>query len=247
MSFRKEFDKWKKDNNQHGARAYSRFVMLRFTSELASLNSHYVFKGGNLLWLYINTPRSTVDIDFASKLKPSREQIETDLSIVSIDGIEFSLKSFESKDDAEGVGAKIVITYKDNQGSDGSFPIDIVFDINTDIRKIEILKKSIEAASMENIICDKLSACHDFGGGNTRMKDFDDLFRIVTSHKNKYDRLKLESLLEIREIESHIPKSYLSEKMQEDWTNYLNKQYGKKSDIPWNITEVVEIINSNLK
>jgi hypothetical protein len=37
------------------------------------------------------------------------------------------------------------------------------------------------SASVENIIADKVAACIRFGAGNTRMKDFDDLWRLSQS------------------------------------------------------------------
>lgn len=55
-----EFDKWKKENNQHGRQAFSRFIMLTFLEGLQTVSDDFVFKGGNLLWHYIDTPRETV-------------------------------------------------------------------------------------------------------------------------------------------------------------------------------------------
>jgi hypothetical protein len=48
---------------------------------------------------------------------------------------------------------------------------------------------------MENIIADKLSARQQFGSGNTRMKDFDDLWRIIQSDV-KINRKKLTNLIQ---------------------------------------------------
>jgi hypothetical protein len=41
-------------------------VILRFTENLNQVSDEIVFKGGNLLWVYIGTPRATVDLDLAT-------------------------------------------------------------------------------------------------------------------------------------------------------------------------------------
>ena len=60
--------RWAKENNLHGPKAFLRFVMMTFVENLNAISSDFVFKGGNLLWLYIKTPRTTVDIDFVTRL-----------------------------------------------------------------------------------------------------------------------------------------------------------------------------------
>jgi len=72
----------------------------------------------------------------------------------------------------------VTVGYETPQGAKNRFEVDIVYALGTDAQEIsspvhaEIMLRS---ATIENIISDKLSACHRFKSGNTRMKDFDDL------------------------------------------------------------------------
>ena len=58
---------WILENKLHGPHAFLRFVLLAFVQHLNEVTDEFIFKGGNLLWLYIKTPRSTVDLDFVTK------------------------------------------------------------------------------------------------------------------------------------------------------------------------------------
>ena len=48
---------WTSKHNLHGPHAFRRFVMLVFVDRLNKHCSEFILKGGNLLWVYINTPR----------------------------------------------------------------------------------------------------------------------------------------------------------------------------------------------
>ncbi|NDG27665.1 MAG: hypothetical protein EB120_10900, partial [Proteobacteria bacterium] len=48
---------WLSQNQLHGPHAFLRFIMLAFVQRLNEVTNEFVFKGGNLLWLYIRTPR----------------------------------------------------------------------------------------------------------------------------------------------------------------------------------------------
>ena len=65
-SFLKRARKWAKENELVGAQAFLRYVIFNFVEAVNSVSTDFVFKGGNLLWLYIKTPRSTVDLDFST-------------------------------------------------------------------------------------------------------------------------------------------------------------------------------------
>jgi hypothetical protein len=54
---------WMTKNQSHGSNAFLRFVMLVFVERLSQVSEDFIFKGGNLLWIYIKTPRPTVDVD----------------------------------------------------------------------------------------------------------------------------------------------------------------------------------------
>ena len=56
---------WSKKQGLYGPGAFLRFIMMNFVERLNQVSEDLVFKGGNLLWIYIKTPRSTVDLDFS--------------------------------------------------------------------------------------------------------------------------------------------------------------------------------------
>jgi hypothetical protein len=65
------------ETGEHGPRAMTRFVIIQFIEGLQSVApDRYIFKGGNLLWHYIKTTRSTVDVDFATDV-----EVEIDTSL----------------------------------------------------------------------------------------------------------------------------------------------------------------------
>ena len=57
---------WAKTQGLHGPGAFLRFVMMTFVERLNQVSEEFVFKGGNLLCIYIKTPRSTVDLYFST-------------------------------------------------------------------------------------------------------------------------------------------------------------------------------------
>lgn len=57
---------WATNRRVFGTQAFLKYVILRFTENLNQVSDEIVFKGGNLLWVYIGTPRATVDLDLAT-------------------------------------------------------------------------------------------------------------------------------------------------------------------------------------
>lgn len=79
--------KWKIETGEHGPRAMTRFVIIQFVEGLQLVApDRYIFKGGNLLWHYIKTPRSTVDVDFATDIVLEIDQVLNDFSGVQTNG-----------------------------------------------------------------------------------------------------------------------------------------------------------------
>ena len=81
----------------------------------------------------------------------------------------FSVQSFKEIEQERKQGATVTIAYKTEQGANNCFDIDIVYalpcenhEINSPIHK----ELKIKTATIENIISDKVSACHRFGSGN---------------------------------------------------------------------------------
>ena len=100
----------------------------------------------------------------------------------------------------------------------------------------------IASASIENIIADKFSTCIRFGPGNTRMKDFDDLWRLSHSDMS-IDVTKLMTITESRKIELKLKKEWIGPDIERIWKTH-QKQY---SDLPKNLEELIREINDWIK
>ncbi len=185
--------KWAVKNKLNGPQAFLRYVMFHFVEKSSETSDDFVFKGGNLLWVYIATPRATIDLDFVTLKSKSDKTVRSILeeACARSEDIKFKLARYKSIIQQNKTGANVVIEYQTDQGAKNQFELDIVFAIETDA--LEIFspvneEKTILSASIENIIADKLSACHRFAAGNTRMKDYDDLWRLsYTDSKNSFE------------------------------------------------------------
>lgn len=241
----KRFQKWKKEQGQHGKQAFARYMMLSFLDGLENTSDEFVFKGGNLLWHYIKTPRETTDLDLSTVTlrshKEVKEQIEK--SFEKHDEVSFIIKEFTEVDKEDGVGARIIIGYKTSKGQKNQFQIDIVYALPTDLAKIKstVADTNYKAASIENIVADKMDAAFRFGSGNTRIKDFDDLWRISKSDM-KINQSKLKEIFSKRELNYELPLEW-AEYMEDAWKAHIRKY----KDVPKTITEVFEEINGWLK
>jgi hypothetical protein len=71
----KIYNSWAVNNKQHGRHAFQRFVMLTFLEAIEEISSDFVFKGENLLWHYIKTPRQTVDLDLSTLTINSHSEV----------------------------------------------------------------------------------------------------------------------------------------------------------------------------
>ncbi|NBO39584.1 hypothetical protein EBU99_13480, partial [bacterium] len=177
---------WATKRGLFGAQAFLKYVILSFAENLNRVSDEVVFKGGNLLWVYIGTPRATTDLDLATlninSHKLAKELIQKACSVES--DIQFSVQSFKEISLHDKLGAALTIKYKTEQGATNSFEVDMVYALSTDCHHISSPVNSnvkIRSATIENIVADKVAACRRFESGNTRMKDFDDLWRISRS------------------------------------------------------------------
>lgn len=245
MVLKSEFDKWKIANNQHGRQAFSRFVMLKFLDGLQDTSSDFVFKGGNLLWHYIKTPRETIDLDLATINLRSHFEVKQliESSFENHSSISYELKEFRELDGVNEVGAAVIVAFNTDTGQKNQFSIDIVYALPTDISKItSTLDGEVRrAASIENIICDKISAAHQFKSGNTRMKDFDDLWRIMKS----------DIVINSKKLKELIDKRSITASLNSEWISFLEDSWKRHSksyrDIPKELNDVFKDINNWLK
>ena len=151
--------KWTQKNGLHGARAYLRYVFFAFLDCLQQGGDEFVFKGGNLLWLYIKTPRHTVDLDLATRKVNDPVKVRKLLEEACIrgDGIEFKVKSLKEVTNGDLKGAAVTMAFRTEDGAFNTFDMDIVFALPTDSELLPSpLSTTVEirAATLENILVD---------------------------------------------------------------------------------------------
>jgi hypothetical protein len=137
----------------------------------------------------------------------------------------------------------VIIAYEAESGQKNVFNVDVVYALPTDIAKVRssLGEGTHKAASIENIIADKIHASYRFGGGNTRMKDYDDLWRISKSTQ-KINKVTLKKLFKEKEIDFSIEPSW-AVFMKDAWIKH-SKSY---SDLPKDINIVFKEVNKWLE
>jgi len=245
--FKKNFNKWKTDTGEHGPRALTRYVIMLFVEGLQGVApDKYIFKGGNLLWHYIKTPRSTVDVDFATETDVEVGEVISDFKKVSVEDCVFKVLDYKVIASDDKSGASVQMEFLTSDGSTNPFSIDVVFAVQTHSKQIKLARSEVKAASLENIIVDKVAACWRFGGGNTRMKDFDDLYRIAKT-QTLIDSKVLVGLASDRQVKLTLERKWISPPMEGAWRDYTRKKvYKGAADLPSDLLQVFEYINKYL-
>ena len=239
--------KWATKYKLTGPQAFLRYIMFHFVEKLSETSDDFIFKGGNLLWVYIQTPRATIDLDFATLKSKSDQTVKSALekACANSQKIKFELCKYTSIVQQDKTGANAIIEYKTEDGAKNQFELDIVFAIETDISKIHSPvneDRIILSASVENIILDKLSACHRFAAGNTRIKDYDDLWRLSES-PIIIDSKKLNLIAKKKSISLLLDNKWIGPDLENMWKNH-RKRY---QDLPIDLELVFKQINSWLK
>ena len=235
--------KWAIKNKLVGPQAFLRFIMFHFVEILSDVSGDFVFKGGNLLWVYIATPRATIDLDFVTLKSKSDETVRATLEATCgiSDEISFKILQYESIIQKGKTGAKVVIGYETNEGAKNQFGLDIVFAVETDVSEVHSPlhpNKKIVSASVENIIADKLAACHQFAAGNTRMKDFDDLWRMSQSGV-RVDHSRLKRIAMKRGLNLTMSMEWIGPDLVRMWESH-RKRY---RDLPAELQATFGMIN----
>ena len=238
---------WATKKNLFGAQAFMRFVILCFTENLNQVSDDFVFKGGNLLWVYIGTPRATIDLDLTTLETDSHAKVRQFLEMACElnSEIGFSLHSFDEKEQAGKRRAVATIAYSTKQGATNRFNIDLVYAIQADSHEIESPIHSelkIRCATIENIIADKLAACHQYKSGNTRMKDYDDLWRLSQT-KVTINHRKLAQLLKSRKVPARIDTKWIFSDFESAWSVHRSRY----SDLPEKLSSLFSSVNKWLE
>lgn len=250
LTIMQEYKRWASVNDQHGRHAFARFIMLKYLEAVQSISKDIVFKGGNLLWHYIQTPRHTTDLDLSTLESKSHSEVKKLLEKAchNYENISYQIIEFNEINREIGSGAAVTIQYFTDMGQKNQFELDIMYSLPTDLKKIKsTLKKSkIQSASLENIILDKICAAHNFKSGNTRMKDFDDLWRIMESD-SQINITKLIKLFAKKGLNMNLDLNWIDDEMQKKWSshNRLYKDLPKDLNIAFNeINEWLTLITN---
>ena len=89
----------------------------------------------------------------------------------------------------------------------------------------------LAAVTLENIVADKLSASKRFDSGNTRMKDYDDLWRISRMDLPAVNCSDLKEILESRGIASQLDPAWVNANMLQNWSNHCRRNRGLPEDL----------------
>jgi len=227
-----------------GPSGFIKYVILNYIEAVNKVTDDFIFKGGNLVWYYIKTPRATIDLDLCTISLNSSDEIKNILNKASslIDGIVYSLENYKEVKVKDKIGAIAVIKYKTEDGASNQFQIDIVYKLETEINKINLelndTSKNILAATIESIIIDKIDASHKFKSGNTRIKDYDDLYRFAISNLD-YDIKKIRFFLKNNKFNKVLDENWITEAIKKSWALHA-KRY---TDLPSSLNELFKTVN----
>lgn len=234
---------WARQNRLSGPHAFLRYIIFRFTENLNQVSDEFVFKGGNLLWVYIATPRATVDLDLSTLKINSHVKVRNLIEKAgrASNDIEYTIHSFQEIDRDGRIGAAVSLAYRTEQGASNRFEIDLLYALRTESHYIDSPVHphiKLRTATTENIIADKLAACQRFGAGNTRLKDFDDLWRLSQSLL-QIDKERLRNLLKTRNIDASLEPDWINSEMERAWHTH-QKRY---KDLPKNLKTLFGEVN----
>lgn len=264
-----------KERESTFAELWRNLILERFLTRLAksSYKEKFILKGGALLAKYIHLGRETQDLDFfiqkLSNTEPSlRTALQTICDVNSIDSFSFEVDKIKILDHSQlaYTGAEITLhalfgATKTVIRIDLGFgdrvesvehPIDLTATSKGPLFESRI---SLHCYPKEFIFAEKLETVVFRGGGNTRMKDFHDLYSLV--------RLEiLDGFLAKKAVElvfhhrktplRKLPVSFEEnafETLEKNWSMYRKKIKAKKGALrlPESIEEVISSMNQWLE
>ncbi len=243
LSFEEKFLRWRKKEGLVGPEALNRYAFFSFLEAIAKVSDDFVLKGGNLLWIYTRTPRETVDLDFSTLSLNSHADVRSviEKSLIALEDIIFSIESFREMNHENIFGARYAISFKTTSGATNKFQVDIIYKLATDFKKIKtpLLNSEFKGASIENVICDKLNSVLTKIEYSTRVKDYDDLWRISKSGI-EINKSTLKALLKKNNLNDvHINYEKVGERTHKGW----NKHQKRYKDLP-SLEIIVSDINN---
>lgn len=257
------------------AELWRNLILERFLTRLAksSYKEKFILKGGTLLAKYIHLGRETQDLDFfIQKLSNTEQSLRTVLQAIcdvdADDSFSFEVAKIKILDHSQLAytgaeitlqalfGATKTVIRMDLGFGDRVEPIEHPIDlIATSKGPLFESRISLHCYPKEFIFAEKLETIVFRGGGNTRMKDFHDLYSLV-----RLDVLDSALAKKAVELVFHHRKTPLKglpasfgknafEAMEKNWSAYRKKIKTKKGalELPESIEGVVSTVNQWLK
>lgn len=264
-----------KERESTFAELWRNLILERFLTRLAksSYKEKFILKGGMLLARYIHLGRETQDLDFfIQKLSNTEQSLRTVLQAICAvdanDSFSFELTKINILDHSQLAytgaeiflqalfGATRTVIRMDLGFGDRVEPIEHPIDLTaTSKGPIFESRISLHCYPKEFIFAEKLETVVFRGGGNTRMKDFHDLYSLVC-----LDVLDTPLAKKAVELVFHHRKTSLKklpasfgkdafEAMEKNWSAYSKKIKVKKGalKLPESIEDVVSVMNQWLE
>jgi predicted nucleotidyltransferase component of viral defense system len=253
------------------AQLWRNLILERFLTRLARsrYKEKFVLKGGNLLAKYIHIGRETQDLDFFIRNLSNREKslrtiLQEICDIDADDSFLFEVAKIKILNHSQLAytgaeitlqtlfGAAKTVIRMDLGFGDRVEPIEYSMDlIATSEGPIFESRISLHCYPREFIFAEKLETVVFRGGGNTRMKDFHDLYSLI--HLGNLDASLAEKA--VRLVFNHrktplkkLPiafSKYSFAMLEKNWSNYGRKIKMKKNSLklPESIQDVISVLN----
>ncbi len=264
-----------KEHETTFAELWRNLILERFLTRLAksSYKEKFILKGGTLLAKYIHLGRETQDLDFfIQKLSNTEQSLRTVLQAIcdvhADDSFSFEVAKIKILDHSQLAytgaeitlqalfGATKTVIRMDLGFGDRVEPIEHLIDLTVSSKgPLFESRISLHCYPKEFIFAEKLETIVFRGGGNTRMKDFHDLYSLV-----RLDVLDSALVKKAVELVFHHRKTPLKklpasfgkdafEAMEKNWSTYRKKIKTKKGalKLPESIEAVVSAVNQWLK
>lgn len=271
QSFKKRLHLIAKERNLTPAEVWQNVIIERFLVRLCQslYHSHFILKGGVLLARYVNIGRETKDLDFAiqrlsneinilQKVFANIVQVQVDDEFIFTNPVVVPLEHFHMR--YPGAHVKIEVRF-----GKAKFPlfIDLGFGDVVPVREKELLLLSnsqgplfessltVKCYPMEFVFAEKLETTIYRGAGNSRMKDFHDLYTLASSGEmlNEEDTAKaIRLVFEHRNTPLRLPVRFhpsALNALQKYWGRY-HQMTTTSARLPNQMVEVIEVINKAL-
>lgn len=271
-SFKAKLRNIAKETNRNPADLWQSIVLERFLVRLGQSHHrhHFVLKGGVLLAKYIPIGRETQDLDLLGMDTPNnKEQLAktfNEIARISLnDGFDFrDIKVNElahSHMAYSGVEVSMIAYFGRTR-----FPVMIDIGFGDTVRPIDkklsltsyskgpLFEESVSLLCypQEFIFAEKLETLVYRGNANSRMKDFHDLYTMLTQSDLSTASLKtiVPAVFQQRETPFALPLKFSDHDislLQVHWANYRSRLcYEDAQILPLNISECINFLNSKL-